>query len=115
MLSEVISVSVALAVVLISAALILRLLRGRTNFAGRMQVIDRVALDGKNALYLVRVKDMPDAEALLLGVGDHGAPNVLARISKVSAVEPSAPTSFRTLLARYKKPVQQDSTPKDNA
>lgn len=43
---------------------------------GRVQVLERVPLEGRRALYLVKVGD----RVLLLGAGDAGAPAVLAEL-----------------------------------
>ena len=54
---------------------------GRTSGSGRIEVLERVGLDARRALYLVRCDD----SVLLLAVGDGAAPVLLKELSASEA------------------------------
>ncbi len=65
----------------------------------RVRVIERIALDARRSLYLVRVGD----KILLLGAGDQSAPAVLAELSPADVPEAPARApakSFADVLKR---------------
>lgn len=85
----------ALAAVCILAWIVLRwsAQRGIGLAAGRrVEVLERVALDARHSLHLVRIGE----RVLLVGVGDGAAPNLLAELpaSEVEIPEPRATRSF---------------------
>jgi flagellar biosynthetic protein FliO len=65
----------------------------------RVRVIERVVLDARRSLYLVRVGD----KVLLIGAGESGAPAVLAELSPDEVPELPAPSGgggFAEVLKR---------------
>lgn len=92
----------ALAAVSILAWVVLRW-ASRRGFAlgslgGRVRVLERVPLDARRALYLVRVGN----RVLLVGAGDNAAPAVLAEIDPAELppeAEPSR-TAFADVLKK---------------
>lgn len=65
---------------------------------GRVRVLERVALDPRRALYLVKVGD----KVLLIGAGDGAAPAVLSEIDPAELpAEPDTPApTFAEVLRR---------------
>lgn len=66
--------------------------------SGRIEVLERVPLDARRSLYLVRIGD----RAWLVGAGDGASPTLLAELSP-EALPPapqSEPRSFRETLDR---------------
>jgi flagellar protein FliO/FliZ len=68
----------ALAAVCILAWVVLRwsARRGFGMHKGRVRVIERVPLEGRRSLYLVRIGD----RVLLIGAGEGGAPSLIAEL-----------------------------------
>jgi flagellar biosynthetic protein FliO len=66
----------------------------------RVRVLERVPLDARRALYLVRVGD----KVLLVGAGDTGAPAVLSEIDPdtVPTVETPDGSAFGAVLKRLR-------------
>jgi flagellar biogenesis protein FliO len=84
---EALRVLLALAAVCALALGVLRWLARRgvgqavAGRAGRVQVLERLALDGQRALYVVRA----DTRLLLLGTGPGAAPTLIAELGAASA------------------------------
>ena len=51
---------------------------GRVSKSGDIEVLERVALDARRSIFLVRVRD----QVLLLGVGDGAAPSFLGELEE---------------------------------
>ncbi|MCS6799187.1 MAG: flagellar biosynthetic protein FliO [Myxococcota bacterium] len=85
----------ALAAICILAWVVLRWSAQRRLFgagaAARIRVLERVFLDGRRVLYLVRVGD----RTLLLGAGESGPPAVLATLEGVEDLTVPAPVPPR--------------------
>mgnify|MGYP000946430947 CR=1 FL=1 len=92
----------ALVGVCLLAVVVLRWAAGRgLGAAGRgraIAVLDRVALDARRSIVVVRVP----GRLLLLGVGEGGAPTLLTELDEGAwpAEEPPAPSEFRKLLGK---------------
>lgn len=91
----------ALAAVCILAWVVLRwsARRGLGVSGRRVKVLERVPLDARRALYLVRIGD----RVLLIGGGDGASPNVLAELDPDELPElPEEPASFGALLEKLR-------------
>lgn len=96
----------ALVGVCLLAVVVLRWAAGRgLGVAGRgraIAVLDRVALDARRSIVVVRVP----GRLLLLGVGENGAPTLLTELDEGAwpAEEAPSPSEFRNLLAKIRGP-----------
>lgn len=75
---------------------------------GRMEVLERLPLDPRRSLHLVRVGD----KVLVIGTGD-GAPSVLAEMALDELPEPEAPPStksFAEILGRARPSGEGDDS-----
>ncbi len=90
----------ALAAVCVLAWVVLRwsARRGLGGAGRRVQVLERVPLDARRAVYLVRIGE----RVLLLGGGDGAAPSVLAELTPDELPEVEDPASFGELVARLR-------------
>ena len=104
---------IALGVVTLLAWLVLRTVSGRRGPSpglGHVRVLERIPLDARRALYLVRV----GSRVLLLGGGDGAAPSLLAELDPEDAQGlPQRRTAFDALLSRFAR-ASHDSLPTDS-
>jgi flagellar biosynthetic protein FliO len=77
---------------------------GTGRLGGNLRVVERIPLDPRRALYVVKAGE----RVLLLGVGDGAAPVLLTELDpSLLAAQPAAPAagaSFREVLARLRGP-----------
>ena len=79
---------------------------GPTQGLGHVRVLDRIALDARRSLYLVRV----GTRVLLLGGGDGAAPSLLAELDPEEVAGlPERRTAFDVLLQRFAR--AKDASP----
>jgi flagellar protein FliO/FliZ len=76
---------------------------GTGRLGGNVRVVERIPLDPRRALYVVKAGE----RVLLLGVGDGAAPTLLTELDPAMLPAPTtnaAGTSFREVLARLRGP-----------
>ena len=91
----------ALAAVCVLAWVVLRwsARRGLGLGRGRIRVIEKVALDGRRALYLVSIGD----RVMLIGAGDGGAPSLIAELDAAELpAAPDPPPGFAEIVERLR-------------
>ncbi len=73
---------------------------GKGGQGGRIEILERVALDPRRSLYLVKLGD----RVLLVGAGDGGAPSLIKELDESELPEPVAgePVSFRSIFGKQK-------------